>query len=201
MLEGTDKDAIVQMIVSDAARKKDPSLPKTWRARAVLWSNEDTGEQTYLLTSLIDRTAFPPSRVIRLYTRRWRIETSYRELKHTMLGAELTLRSMTVEGTKQEIWGALIAYNLVRIEIAKAALQAKCEPTQISFTVALMTIQTELLMAGPATTPGKLPAMLKRIRERLVLELKVKRPGRKFDRVVKAVAQRYPEQRKSKSLT
>jgi hypothetical protein len=112
-----------------------------------------------------------------------------------MLGSELTLRSMTVEGTDQEIWGAMIAYNLIRVEIAKAALEAKCEPTSISFTVALMTIQTELMMTGPATAQGKIPAILKRLRDRLVLELKAQRPGRKFDRVVKTVAQRYPEKR------
>ena len=115
-----------------------------------------------------------------------------------MMGSELTLRSMTVSGTEQEIWGAMIAYNLIRVEIAKAALEAKCEPTSISFTTALMTIQNELMMTGPATAQGRIPEMLKRLRGRLVLELKAQRPGRKFDRVVKAVAQRYPEKRLSR---
>jgi glyoxylate carboligase len=45
---------------------------------------------------------------------------------------------------------------------------------------------------------GNLPAILKRLRGRLVLDLKAQRPGRKFDRVVKAVAQRYPEKRLTK---
>ncbi|PYD84149.1 DDE transposase, partial [Pseudomonas syringae pv. pisi] len=71
-------------------------------------------------------------------------------------------------------------------------------PTSISFTTALMTIQNELMMTGPATAQGRIPEMLKRLRGRLVLELKAQRPGRKFDRVVKAVAQRYPEKRLSR---
>jgi hypothetical protein len=194
IIEGSDDDALVEMAVSDSARKKEPTLPKTWRARALRVVDEK-GNISYLLTSLIDKKLFKATDLIACYSRRWRIETSYRELKQSMMGSALTLRSMTVDGTEQEIWGAMIAYNLIRVEIAKAALEAKCAPTDISFTLALMTIQNELLMIGPATAQGKLPAILKRLRERLVLDLKVQRPGRKFARVVKAVAQRYPEKR------
>lgn len=197
-IEGPDHDALVEMKVSHHARKLDPSLPETWRARA-LRVTDGKGKVSYLLTSLTDRQAFKADALIACYSRRWRIETSYRELKHSMLGSALTLRSMTVDGTEQEIWGAMIAYNLIRIEIAKAALEAKCEPTEISFTLALLTIQNELLMIGPATAQGNLPGILKRLRERLVLDLKAQRPGRKFDRVVKAVAQRYPETRLTKN--
>jgi hypothetical protein len=197
VIEGSADDALVEMAVSAAARKSDATLPKTWRARALRVA-DDKGKISYLLTSLTDRKTFKADDLIACYSRRWRIETSYRELKHSMMGSALTLRSMTVAGTEQEIWGAMIAYNLIRIEIAKAALEAKCEPTEISFTLALMTIQNELLMIGPATAQGKLPAILKRLRERLVLDLKAQRPGRKFDRVVKAVAQRYPEKRLTK---
>lgn len=199
LIEGSLDDGIVEMSVSAAARKNDPSLPKTWQARA-LRVTDHAGKDGHLLTSLTDTKAFAAADLIACYKRRWRIETSYRELKQTMLGAGLTLRSMTVQGTEQEIWGALIAYNLLRIEIAKAALEAKCEPTDISFNLALFTIQTELMMIGPATAQGKIPAILKRLRERLVLELKPKRPKRQFDRVVKTVAQRYPE-RSTKRLT
>jgi hypothetical protein len=199
LIEGSSEDGIIEMNVSPTARKNDPSLAKTWQARAVQVTDH-TGKVSYLLTSLTDKKAFKAADLIACYKRRWRIETSYRELKHTMLGAGLTLRSMTVQGTHQEIWGALIAYNLLRIEIAKAALEAKCEPTDVSFNLALLTIQTELMMIGPATAQGNIPSILKRLRERLVLELKPKRPKRSFDRVVKTVAQRYPE-RSTKRLT
>ncbi|AJX35756.1 Uncharacterised protein [Burkholderia oklahomensis] len=50
-----------------------------------------------------------------------------------MLGMELTLRSQTVVRVYQELWGALIAYNLIRLEMAKAALDARCAPTDLSF--------------------------------------------------------------------
>lgn len=194
LIDGTVEDGLVEMRVSDEAMRNDATLPATWRARAIR-IGDGTGKLAYLLTSLTDKKAFKAQEIVECYWRRWEIETSYRELKHTMLGPAHTLRSMTVEGTTQEIWGALIAYNLVRIEIAQAALEAKCQPTDISFVLALHTIQYELFIAAATQAQGKLPAGLNRLRQRLVLDLKTHRPGRKFDRVVKAKAQRYPERR------
>jgi hypothetical protein len=49
-----------------------------------------------------------------------------------MMGMALTVRSRTVEGVYQEIWGALTAYDLIRLEMAKAALEVKCEPRSVS---------------------------------------------------------------------
>ena len=46
-----------------------------------------------------------------------------------MLGSELTLRSGTPQMVDQEIWGALLAYNLVRLEMAEGAAEAQVRPT------------------------------------------------------------------------
>lgn len=191
VVEGDLDDALVEMKVSAEARKNKPELPKVWRARAIAVKDKN-GERHYLLTSLTDKTAFKAADVAACYARRWRIETSYRELKHTMMGMAITLRSHTVQGIMQEIWGACIAYNLVRIEMASAAADAGCEPTDISFVRAFHLIQYELTWAAVTRAQGKLPSLLKRLRERLITELLVKRPGRRFDRVVKSKAQRYP---------
>lgn len=191
LIDGSDADGTVEMAVSDAAMRLDATLPATWRARAIR-VGDGKGKIAYLLTSLLERKRFKASQLVDCYWRRWEIETSYRELKHTMLGSAKTLRSMTVAGVTQEIWGALIAYNLVRTEIATAAVEAKCLPTDISFTLAFRTIQYELFIAAATQAQGKLPTGLKRLRQRLVLDLKEYRPDRKFDRVVKAKPQRYP---------
>jgi hypothetical protein len=192
LIDGSNEDGTVEMVVSDAAMRRDPTLPSTWRSRAIRITT-GKGELVYLLTSLMDRKTFKAQQLVDCYWRRWAIETSYRELKHTMLGSAHTLRSMTVDGVTQEIWGALIAYNLVRREIAKAALEAKCQPTDISFILAFHTIQYEMFVAAATQAQGKLPSGLQRLRQRLVLDLKEHRPDRKFDRVVKAKPQRYPE--------
>ena len=83
-----------------------------------------------------------------------------------MLGTALTLRSQQPSGIEQEVWGALIAYNLVRLEMAKAAIQAKVEPTDLSFLRALHILQSEMIWAA-GMAPGKLPAHLLRLRLQL----------------------------------
>ena len=194
LLEGDEDDGLVEMTVSSQARAANPALPATWRARVFRYVLPN-GRTKVFLTSLLDRRAVPARELGECYALRWRIETSYRELKQTMLGMEMSLRSHSVEGTEQEVWGALIAYNLIRQEMALAAREASCEPTDISFVLAFQTIQNELLWATPNMAQGRIPEMLQRIRGRLVQLLKVQRPGRTFDRVVKAKPQRYPQRR------
>ena len=116
---------------------------------------------------------------------------SYRELKQTMMGMALTLRSRTVEGVDQEIWGILTAYNLIRLEMSKAALQVTCEPTEISFICAFHVIQYELHWAAVIRAYGQLRAMMQRLRHRVVMPLNEERPGRKIDWAVKALPYRY----------
>lgn len=190
VLEGDENDCSVRMRVSPQARTKCAELPEFWEARAISIVDAHGNKRT-LLTSLRDRRHYKPGDIARCYERRWGIETSYRELKQTMLGTALTLRSKTVEGVYQEIWGTLIAYNLVRLEIAKAALTIKCEPTEVSFIRAFHLIQFELHWAAVTRSYGKLPISMKHLRERLVSLLKEERPGRKFNRAVKAKPNRY----------
>ncbi|MFL6715540.1 MAG: hypothetical protein ACJ8G3_04175 [Burkholderiaceae bacterium] len=99
----------------------------------------------------------------------------------------LTLRSKTIDGVYQELRGALTAYNLVRLDMAKAALEVKCDPTEISFIRASHVIQHELRWAAMSRAQGKLPSL----RKRLVDLFNEERPGRKFSRAVKASPQRY----------
>lgn len=200
LVEGDAADGLVEMKVSSAARKSDPNLPQHWRARAVA-GIDGAGKPVYLLTSLFDKKRYSAQAIRQCYLRRWQIETSYREIKQTMLGMALSLRSQSVVATKQEIWGLLIAYNLVRLEMARTAEQARCAPTEISFVMALHAFQFEMLHAAALNAQGNLPGLLKRMRERMIIELNIYRPGRKFDRVTKAKPQRYPERRLRKPLT
>jgi hypothetical protein len=190
MIEGNENDCIVRMRVSPQARAKCPELAEFWEARAITVVDQQTRKRV-LLTSLRDRRRYKPVDIATCYERRWGIETSYRELKQTMLGTALTLRSKTTDGVYQEIWGTLIAYNLIRLEIAKAALTVKCEPTEVSFIRAFHLIQFELHWAAVTRSYGKLPASMKHLRERLVSLLNDERPDRKYDRAVKARPNRY----------
>jgi len=96
-----------------------------------------------------------------------------------------------VQGVYQELWGALIAYNLIRLEIAKAALDTGHEPNDLSFIRAFHIIQYEMIWAAVTRSYGKLPMLLTRLRERLKQLPNEKRPGRSCARAVKSRPLRY----------
>lgn len=198
VVSGTPDDCVVRMKVSPQARAKAPELPEFWIARAIRTLSA-SGRTRILLTSLMDGRRYPATSLAECYRRRWEIETSYRELKQSMLGCELTLRSRTPLGVAQEIWGALIAYNLVRLEMAKAAADAKVAPTDLSFIRALHILQHEMIWAA-AMAPGKLPAHLARLRLQMQFAIVEKRRGRLCPRVVKAKPAKYAVRHLIKNL-
>ncbi|MGH8352775.1 MAG: IS4 family transposase, partial [Pseudomonas sp.] len=142
VLAGAAGDYRVRMKVSAQARQQNPALPSHWEARAIETLSR-TGKRRTLLTSLMDGT-YPAAELVARYNERWRIEVSYRELKQSLLSETLTLRSRTPETVKQEIWGALLAYNLVRLEMAEVAREAKVAPTELSFIRALHSAHRQL---------------------------------------------------------
>ncbi|HFS5874326.1 TPA: IS4 family transposase, partial [Citrobacter werkmanii] len=123
-------DRLLKLKVSQQARKKNPSLPEFWYARAVTY--EVNGVEKTVLTSLpADR--YKAKEVAELYHSRWEIEVGFRNLKSSLLNNALVLRSRKVELLEQEVWGMLLAYNLIRREATKAAEKHKRAPSEISF--------------------------------------------------------------------
>lgn len=184
-------DYRVRMKVSPQARKANPDLPQHWEARAIETVSRH-GRRRILLTSLLDAKAWPAKEVAQQYEQRWHIETSYRELKQEMLGEQLTLRSGCPATVRQEVWGALLAYNLVRLEMAEVAREEGVAPTDLSFTVALHYLRYEWRWLA-TSSPGTLPKHLQRMRQRLGdFLLPQKRRGRECPRVVKKPPERYP---------
>jgi hypothetical protein len=73
-----------------------------------------------------------PKRMLKaLYWRRWHVELDVRNIK-TTLGME-ALRCRTPEMARKELWAYLLAYNLIRLLMAQAALLADQVPRQLSF--------------------------------------------------------------------
>ena len=66
-----------------------------------------------------------------LYRRRWNVELDLRNIKST-LGME-RLRCRTPEMALKELWVYMLAYNLIRLLMAQAALLADQIPRQLSF--------------------------------------------------------------------
>jgi hypothetical protein len=190
VLSGKPNDAIVRMKVSRQAKKKHPELPDFWDVRAISTVLPD-GQEEVLLTSLLDRHKYPPSDIACLYGRRWEVETCYSEIKETLLGAKLTLRSRKVDGVIQETWGAIIAYNLVRLRMAIDAAETIYDPTDLSFTRARNLLRDELLIEAATSQNILRMSLLQRRRERFKSMPNPKRPGRQHPREVKALPQKY----------
>ncbi len=188
-------DEIVEFNVSRSARQKDPSLPKTWRMRLIRYQRKGFRPQM-LLTSLVDAEAYPAKEIIALYHERWEIELGYDEVKTEMLES-VPLRSKNVDRVRQEIWGLLIAYNLIRLEMARVADEAGVPPTRISFVAVFRMICDEWLWCAIAS-PGAIPRHLRNLREKISLfVLPPRRSERSYPRAVKVKMSNYPKKRRA----
>lgn len=58
--------------------------------------------------------------VAELYLERWEIELGFRDIKSSMQQNAVTLRSKKVDLIYQEVWGLLLAYNIIRREASQA---------------------------------------------------------------------------------
>jgi hypothetical protein len=185
-------DELVELTISSAARTKDPDLPKTMVVRALGYQVKGYRPQT-LLTSLLDPVQFPAAEVAALYHERWELEIGYDEIKTHMLERQEALRSKTAEGVRQEIWGILLAYNLVRREMLEVANQAGVEPRRISFRHALQLIRIFCMVEAWACAPGNLPKRLSSHLETMadLLILPERRPERRYKRHVKIKMSSY----------
>lgn len=139
-----------------------------------------------LVTTLLDHRQVRKSELDQLYARRWNVELDLRNIK-TTLGMEL-LSCQTPQMNEKEMWVYLLAYNVIRLLMAQAALQAHMHPRELSFkhTVQMWTEWT-------ARCPGHNPIPHHAILFRLIAQLKVgNRPGRKEPRARKRRPKSYP---------
>jgi hypothetical protein len=159
-------DQLVEMTVSSEARRKDPTLPKTFQARAIRYQRKGYRPST-LLTSLVDSKQYPAEELRALYHERWEIELGYGEVKTEMLQRLETIRSKSPATVEQELWGLLIAYNLVRLEMERIADEVGVSPLRISFIAALRYIVDEWGWSTITTSPGAIPRHLDDMRDKI----------------------------------
>lgn len=190
-------DELVELTVSRGASVKDPSLPKTWRMRAIRYQRRGFKPQL-LLTSLLDPKRFPADEVIALYHERWEIELGYNEVKRVMLAREETTRSKSPRGVAQELWALALAYNLVRFEVERVADEAGVSPMRISFLAALRFIESAFRMWG-ADSAGRLPERLRHLREDIGHYILPERRPRSYPRTVKIKMSNYERNRPIRS--
>ncbi|MUY19221.1 IS4 family transposase, partial [Shigella flexneri] len=152
-------DHLVKLKTSPQARKKWPGLGNEVTARLLTVTRK--GKVCHLLTSMTDAMRFPGGEMADLYSNRWEIELGYREIKQTMQLSRLTLRSKKPELVEQELWGVLLAYNLVRYQMIKMAEHLKGYwPNQLSFSESCGMVM-RMLMTLQGASPGRIPELMR----------------------------------------
>lgn len=190
-------DTLVEFEVNRAARAQDPSLPRTFIARAIRYQRRGFQPQI-LLTSLTDAAQYPAAELRVLYHERWELELGYDEVKTEMLGREESIRSKSPEAVAQELHGILLAYNLVRLEAQAIADDVGIAPVQISFVGVLRYVVEQWLWAAITATPGGIPARLADMRDKIRrFVLPPRRPVRAYPRAVKIKMSNYSRKRPS----
>lgn len=189
-------DWLVEIELAESTRKAHPDLPLVVLARAISYRKKGFPQRT-LLTSMGDVERFPTAGIVALYHERWELEIGNDEVKTHLLDRQEAIRSRTPVGVRQEIWGIALAYNLVRLEMERAAEEAGVEPTQISFVNAVALIRyCWLISTVRPLAPGRIPERLLALRRQLkLLVLPLRRRERSAPRVVKIKMSKFKRKR------
>lgn len=115
-----------------------------------------------LMTTVLDPATAPAQELAALYQARWTIETTFAEMKTTLKGADVVLRSKTPELVRQEFWGLLLAHHVVRKLMLEAALAHERPPDTLSFKHSLSLIRRKLPTSG-ALPPRTIPEVVAEI--------------------------------------
>lgn len=152
------------------SRKYDPAVFFELHFRIVRFPISDTACET-IITNL-DASAFPLHDIKRLYAMRWGIETSFRNLKHTL--GLLHLHAKKVEFVLQEIFAKLTMYNFCELITQSVVIRQaqKTHTYKVNFSDAVHICRQFFLGDVP---PPILEAMLMRYISPI-------RPGRKDTR-------------------
>jgi hypothetical protein len=132
-----------------------------------------------LVTSFLNPREVCKRELEGLFVQRWHVEVDLRHIK-TTLGMDM-LSCKTPSMCEKEVWVYMLAYNLIRLLMAQAAVNAGVLPRQLSFKHTLQVWiawrQRQFLSNVPEDTAGLF---------RLIAQIRVgNRPGRVEPRLVK----------------
>lgn len=148
----------------------------------------------YLFTTL----ELSAEQVVKLYGRRWNIETDLRSLKRTVRLHHLTCK--TVDIMEKELLVAVSAYNLVRAVMCLAARRTGVDPRQLSFTQVLNVVNCAWPRLLAARTAEEQQREFERVLDIAVrCTLPKRRKRRSYPREVWGRGFRFPTRKASKT--
>ena len=142
-----------------------------------------------VVTSLLDTKQFSKADLAELYRARWYAEINLRSLKSTMQMD--VLRGKTPATVRKEIWMHLLAYNLIRQTMARAAREHERKPATISFKGTLQTINAFALPLQTSSLED-LPDVCQALWEAIITHRVGNRPDRVEPRARKRRPKPYP---------
>jgi len=164
-------------------------IPDELRVRELRVTVKQPGfrvDELVLVTTMLDGDAYTKEELADLFLQRWNIELDLRSIKDVLQMD--VLRCKSPEMVEKEIWMHLLAYNLIRGVMAKAAQAHGEQPRRLSFKGALQTMtafQDVLRRATPGEREGLVEAMLEAIASHHV--------GDRFGRVEPRANKRRPK--------
>lgn len=178
-------DRLVELPIDEAARRRAPALPATWRARAIHYQR--SGYQNQLLvTSLVDAERYPAPALRQLFHERGELELGFlddkapRPLSSLPKEPPIALRGISPAEVARETWALLLVHNLVRLEIERVAAELTALPSRVDFAAAARECAAQWHVAA-TQAPEKVVGMLATAADRLRAHLAPpQRPGPVF---------------------
>ncbi|MCE0522032.1 MAG: transposase [Methylacidiphilales bacterium] len=158
--------------------------------RATITAKGFRTTEVTIATTLVDPVLYPADTLRELYARRWNIELHFAQIKTTL---EMdVLRCQSPAMIEKELQIHLIAYNLVRALMQKAAHLHDVPLERISFKGSLDTLRhSAQAIHASAGQPRKQTELINRLLEDIAADLVPHRPGRLEPRARKRRPKNY----------
>lgn len=141
------------------------------------------------VTSFLDAKDFPKKELVELYQQRWKVELDFRTIK-THMGMEM-LRCLTPQMVDKELAVHLLAYNLIRANLAKAAHIYNKKPRYLSF-MAVVQLMRHIVNLCISMTTKALGELLNPLLKAMASTEIGKRKRPNQPRVIKRRPKAYP---------
>ena len=153
--------------------------PRGFRSRTIV-----------VVTTLLDPVRTPADEIRALYRDRWTAELNFRSLKDA-LGMDV-LRGKSVDVVSKEIVMHLVAYNLIRLLMWRAARKQGCDVHRLSFAGTLQRLHAALplMLLHVTGRPGS-SALLEHLLRCIADDRMPNRPNRIEPRLVKRRPKQY----------
>ena len=174
------------------AKDEWDTVPPTLRVREITVPVDIPGFRSHTIviaTTLLDSKKYPASAFAELYRARWRAELYLRDIK-IALGMDV-LRCKSPDMVEKELAMHLIAYNLVRTLMVKAAKTRDLSAHEISFTASLDTVRTWAPRLAVTLSARKRQRLFARLLQCIAQHPLPKRPNRVEPRARKRRPKNY----------